>query len=63
VLNGSARLYLRLATPISEVRRAMDFFGLDIDNHSGHLSSLESLQIGKDAFAAAGIHLGASLLE
>ncbi|WP_197085227.1 RHS repeat-associated core domain-containing protein [Saccharothrix sp. ST-888] len=33
------------------------FFGLDINNHSGHfLPSGESLQIGKDAFAAAGVH-------
>ncbi|MFI6446750.1 polymorphic toxin-type HINT domain-containing protein [Kitasatospora sp. NPDC050543] len=33
------------------------FFGLDINNHSGHfLPSSESLQIGRDAFAAAGVH-------
>ncbi|MBT2472818.1 sugar-binding protein, partial [Streptomyces sp. ISL-66] len=33
------------------------FFGLGINNHSGHfLPSSESLQVGKDAFAAAGVH-------
>ncbi|MEU3130803.1 polymorphic toxin-type HINT domain-containing protein [Streptomyces sp. NPDC047726] len=33
------------------------FFGLDINNHSGHFRpSNESLQIGRDAFAAAGVH-------
>lgn len=33
------------------------FFGLDINNHSGHFQpSSESLQIGRDAFAAAGVH-------
>ncbi|MFD7771423.1 polymorphic toxin-type HINT domain-containing protein [Streptomyces sp. NPDC059787] len=33
------------------------FFALEINNHSGHfLPSSESLQIGKDAFTAAGVH-------
>ncbi|MFJ9823669.1 polymorphic toxin-type HINT domain-containing protein [Streptomyces sp. NPDC101160] len=33
------------------------YFGLDINNHSGHfLPSSESLEIGKEAFASAGIH-------
>lgn len=33
------------------------FFGLDINNHSGHfLPSGESLQIGREAFTAAGVH-------
>ncbi|MFF7402287.1 polymorphic toxin-type HINT domain-containing protein [Streptomyces murinus] len=33
------------------------YFGLDINNHSGHfLPSSGSLEIGKEAFAAAGIH-------
>ncbi|WP_097283060.1 RICIN domain-containing protein [Streptomyces sp. OK228] len=33
------------------------YFGLDINNHSGHfLPSSESLKIGKEAFTAAGVH-------
>ncbi|MGC9539865.1 Hint domain-containing protein, partial [Streptomyces sp. UG1] len=33
------------------------YFGLDINNHSGHfLPSSESLEIGRDAFVAAGVH-------
>ncbi|MFF3918954.1 hypothetical protein ACFYZB_36995 [Streptomyces sp. NPDC001852] len=35
------------------------YFGLDINNHSGHfLPSSESLEIGKEAFAAAGVDFG-----
>ncbi|MEU2134582.1 polymorphic toxin-type HINT domain-containing protein, partial [Streptomyces sp. NPDC018352] len=33
------------------------YFGLEINNHSGHfLPSTESLQVGRDAFGAAGVH-------
>ncbi|MGW7237089.1 RICIN domain-containing protein [Streptomyces sp. NPDC054804] len=33
------------------------YFGLDINNHSGHfLPSSESLKIGKEVFTAAGVH-------
>lgn len=33
------------------------YFGLDINNHSGHFQpSAGSLQVGRDAFAGAGIH-------
>ena len=37
--------------------RSHGYFGLDINNHSGHFRpSTESLQAGRDAFAAAGVH-------